>query len=73
MKVSFKKDFTGKSTDNNDLLERLQALAEDRLNERNGAISNSLYSADVTPESKKRQFDRNEEMNTLRDSSSEFD
>jgi|GEM_PF-4583579 len=61
-------------SENYDLLERLQILAENRLNETNSAINGSLYSADATPKSKQKQFDRNDEKSNLRDSYfNEFD
>lgn len=67
MKISFEKSYEDNRSENYDLLERLQILAENRLNERNSAINDeSLYSADATPESKQTQFDRNEEENNLR-------
>ena len=75
MKSTFKKSFEDDRSENYDLLERLQILAENRLNERNSAINDEgLYSADATPESKQMQFDRNDEKNNSIDSYfNEFD
>ncbi len=74
MKISFKKNSVKDISENYDLLERLKILAEDKNNKRNRAINSvSLYSADATPYSKQKQFDRNEEMNKFRNINSEFD
>ena len=74
MKRTVKKGYADNRSENYDLLERLQILAENRLNGIDSTINGSLYSADATPDSKQKQFDRNYEKSNLGDSYfNEFD